>query len=191
MQADERSGKIVVLSHCLLNVHSLERGLSEYRGCEEELIKMLVEEGVGIFQLPCPEMVISHISRLPLPKDSYDVPEIRRKYREIAENVASTLSQFVEEGYRVVGVIGAEASPTWGIEVVGRWKDPEKRGKFPDDVEFVQGMGVFMEEFKDELEKRGIRTNWVGLPGKTLKSLDPERFDKVKVIERIRELIKS
>ncbi len=188
---DSRSGKIVVVSHCLLNVHSLEDGLAEYRGCEEELISSLVEEGVGIFQLPCPEMAISHISRLPLPKDSYDNPEIREKYRELAQTVASTLSQFTSKGYRIVAVVGAEASPTCGISVVGRWKDPGRRGKFPEDVEFVEGMGVFMEELKGELERRNIRTNWVGLPGKTLKNIDPDRFDKMRVIERLREIIRE
>ncbi len=188
---DPRSGKIVVVSHCLLNVHSLEDGLAEYRGCEEELISALIEEGVGIFQLPCPEMTISHISRLPLPKDSYDNPRIREKYRELAREVASTLSQFASKGYKIVAVVGAEASPTCGISVVGRWKDPEKRGRFPEDVEFVEGMGVFMEELKRELEERDIQTNWIGLPGKTLKSLDPERYDKMRVIEELRRLTRG
>lgn len=188
---DPRSGKIVVLSHCLLNVHSLEDGLAEYRGCEEELISALVEEGVGIFQMPCPEMAISHISRLPLPKDSYDNPKIRERYREIAESVASTLLQFVSKGYKIVAVVGAEASPTCGTSVVGRWKDPERRGRFPEDVEFVEGMGVYMDELKKELERKDIETNWIGMPGKTLRSLDPERYDKIKVIEKLRELIKG
>ncbi len=190
MDEDKRSGKIVVVSHCLLNVHSLEAGLAEYRGCEEELVKALVEEGVGIFQLPCPEMEISHISRLPLPKESYDTPVIREKYRELAKQVTTRLKQFVEAGYKIVAVIGAEASPTCGINVVGRWKDPEKKGKFPEDVEFVEGMGVFMEEFKDELNKAGIYPEWVGLPGKSLRSIDPETYSKEKTIERIREMIR-
>lgn len=188
---DLRSGKIVVVSHCLLNVHSLEDGLAEYRGCEEEFLRTLIEEGVGIFQLPCPEMEISHISRAPLPKDSYDHPAIRERYRELAGRIVSRLKQFAEKGYKIVAVIGAEASPTCGISIVGKWKDPEKRGKFPEDVEFVKGMGVFMEELRGELGKVGISTRWVGLPGKTLKSIDPETYDKNKVIKRIREIIRS
>ena len=85
--------------------------------------------------------------------------------------------------------MGAEASPTCGISVVGRWKDP-RRGKFPEDVEFVKGMGVFMEELKGELERRNIRTSSVGLPGKALKNIDPRRFDKIRVIEGLRRLIR-
>ncbi len=41
-------------------------------------------------------------------------------------------------------VVRAEASPMCGISVVGRWRDPERRVKFPEDVEFVEGIGVFI-----------------------------------------------
>ncbi len=135
--------------------------------------------------------MISHITRLPLPKDSYDNPAIRRKYRELAEKETSILSQFTSKGYEIIAVIGAEASPTCGINIVGRWKDPERRGKFPEDVEFVEGTGVFMEELREEFEKRGIETKWIGLPGKTLRELDPQRYDKMKVIEELRNLIRG
>ncbi len=143
-----------------------------------------------MFQLPCPEMEISHISRLPLPKESYDNPAVRKKYRGIAKQVVSRLKQFADEGYKIVAVVGAEASPTCGISLVGRWKDPKKRGKFPDDVEFVEGMGVFMEEFKRELEEAGIHTAWIGMPGKSLRSIDPETYSKEGTIEKIREIIR-
>jgi len=41
--SDRRSSRLVVVSHCLLNVHSLEDGLAMYPGLEEELVKMLIE----------------------------------------------------------------------------------------------------------------------------------------------------
>jgi len=59
---DKRSGRLVIVSHCLLNVHSLEDGLAMYPGLEEELVKILIEEGVGIFQFPCPEMELANFS---------------------------------------------------------------------------------------------------------------------------------
>jgi len=60
--SDKRSGRLVVVSHCLLNVHSLEDGLAMYPGLEEELVNMLIDEGVGIFQIPCPEMELASFS---------------------------------------------------------------------------------------------------------------------------------
>ena len=58
---DKRSGKIVVVSHCIVNVHSLEDNLAIYRGLEEEIINLLIKKGVGIYQIPCPEVELAGI----------------------------------------------------------------------------------------------------------------------------------
>lgn len=149
---DRRSGKIVIASHCLLNVHSLEDNLALYPGLEEELIDMLIKKGVGIYQIPCPEVELAGIFRKPLPKDSYDHPKIRKLYVNLAESISRTLKWYVRKGYRIQAVLGAEGSPTCGIDRVGKWKEGVKgRKEFPEDIEFVAGMGVFMEEFKISL----------------------------------------
>jgi hypothetical protein len=47
-------------------------------------------------------------------------------------------------------------------------------------------MGVFMEEFKAWLEKKDVHPEWVGIPGKSLRSIDPESFDEtLKKLEKI------
>ncbi|MCS7364099.1 MAG: hypothetical protein NDF54_01510 [archaeon GB-1867-035] len=185
--SDARSGKIVVVSHCILNVHSLEDGLAIYPGLEEDVVKILLERGVGIFQLPCPEMHIFGIFRKPLPKESYEHPTIRDKYRSIAEAIVEQLLWFKRKGYEIVAVLGAEASPTCGISRVGRWKDPVKKGKFPGDVIFVEGMGVFMEEFKNVLEENDIHPVWIGIPGKSLRSIDPDVFERT--LDKLRSIL--
>ena len=43
---DKRSGKIVIVSHCILNVHSLEENLAVYPGFEEEVVNLLIKKGV-------------------------------------------------------------------------------------------------------------------------------------------------
>lgn len=175
---DKRSGKIVVVSHCLLNVHSLEDGLAIYPGIEEDLFRVLIEKGVGIFQIPCPEMEVSGIYRKPLPKDNYEHAIIRKKYRQLADSISEQLAMFRKKNYEIVAVLGAEVSPTCGISLVGKWKDPVKKGRFPDDIEFVKGMGVFMEEFKDSLETKGIQPHWIGIPGKSLRARDARSFEE-------------
>lgn len=175
---DKRSGKIVVVSHCILNVHSLEDGLAIYPGLEEDVIKILIEKGVGIFQIPCPEMAIMGIHRLPMPKDPYEHPKIRSRYRDLATSIVKHLKWFREKGYEIVAVIGAEGSPTCGISKVGKWRDPSKRGRFPDDVIFVEGMGVFMEELMKLLDSEDIHPIWIGIPGKSIRSIDPDSFER-------------
>ena len=43
----------------------------------------------------------------------------------------------IDKGYKIVAIVSAEASPTYGISIVGRWKDPRKKGRFLDNVKFV------------------------------------------------------
>ena len=178
MTADKRSGRIVVVSHCILNVHSLEDDLAIYPGLEKEVVELLIDKGAGIYQIPCPEIEMSGIFRKALPKESYDHPNVRKTYRELAGNIARTLSSYTKKGYRITAVLGAEGSPTCGIDFVGRWKkNIVGKGEFPRDIDFVPGKGVFMEEFKAGLEKMGVYPSWIGIPGKSLRSLNPESFD--------------
>ena len=79
--SDARSNRLAVLYHCMLNVHSLEAGLAEYLGLEEELITLLIKKGFGLVQLRCPETRLHGIERQPMPKDTYDKPKIRESYR--------------------------------------------------------------------------------------------------------------
>ena len=87
-----------------------------------------------------------------------------------------------------MAVLGAEGSPTCGIDLVGKWKDdaPRKR-RFPEDVVFVEGMGVFMEELKNAMEEKGILTNWIGNPGKSIRSRRPEAFKET--LEKIEKIL--
>lgn len=184
---DRRSGKIAVVSHCLLNVHSLEDDLAIYPGLEEEVVELLKRKGVGITQIACPEMELSSIYRKALPKEAYDHPKIRKAYRKLAESVTRTLNAFAKKGYEIRVIIGAEGSPTCGIGLVGRWKKNIKGKKeFPRDIEFIPGMGVFMEELRACLDERNIHPAWIGIPGKSIRSLDETSFaEALKKLEKI------
>ena len=185
---DKRSGRIVVVSHCILNVHSLEDHLAIYPGLEEEVVNLLTLKGVGIFQLPCPEMDLFGIFRKPLPKEAYEHPRIRGRYNKLAKKVVKQLEWFKRKGYKVAAVLGAEGSPTCGIDLVGKWKDNiSRKRRFPDDVVFIHGMGVFMEELKRAMEEKGILTNWIGIPGKSIRSRKPEAFEKT--LEKMEKIL--
>lgn len=175
-----RSGRIVVVSHCILNVHSLEENLAIYPGLEEEVVELLLKKGVGIYQIPCPEIELSSIFRKALPKESYEHPKIREFYRKLAVSIVQTLSSYIKKGYKISAVLGAEGSPTCGIDRVGRWKKGIKgKREFPRDIEFVPGRGVFMEEFEASLETLHVHPNWVGIPGKSIRSIKPDIFGEV------------
>lgn len=172
----------------MLNVHSLEANLAEYSGLEEDIVKTAIEQGVGFVQLRCPETKLHGIERLPMPKDSYNKPNIRENYRKQAEGEVAQLKEFVKNGAEIVAVIGAEASPSCGIHYVAKWKlgtEPKDR-KWPDTVDFVEGRGVFMEELEKKLTKAGIKPKWIGVPGVSMKKAFPEMFKET--LNEIREL---
>jgi predicted secreted protein len=62
MKNMKRDKNIVVVCHCILNCNSKVEGLSEYRGAVD-FTKKLVDSGIGIIQLPCPEMILYGIKR--------------------------------------------------------------------------------------------------------------------------------
>ncbi len=170
-----------------LNVHSLEDNLAMYPGVEQEVIELLIKKGVGIFQIPCPEIELSGIFRKALPKESYEHPKIREIYHNLAEEITRTLNWYIKKGYKISAIIGAEGSPTCGIDLVGKWKENVKGKKeFPRDIEFVSGMGVFMEELKSALSRINVYPDWIGIPGKSIRSLKSkaleETLDKINSI---------
>lgn len=170
-----------------MNVHCLEDDLAIYPGVEEEIVKLLIGKGVGIYQIPCPEIELSSIFRKPLPKDSYEHEKIRKVYRELSETITDTLSSYVRKGYEITAVIGAEGSPTCGVDTVGKWKDNiQGKKEFPRDIEFIPGSGVFIEEFKTALAAKNINPHFIGTPGKSLRTIDPSSFDNM--LERLEQL---
>jgi predicted secreted protein len=54
---DERSRKVIFLSHCLLNENTRYAGGATRRGIVEEVIRPCLVEGLGVVQMPCPEQI--------------------------------------------------------------------------------------------------------------------------------------
>jgi predicted secreted protein len=172
----------------MLNVHSLEDNLAENPGLEEDIVKIAVEQGVGFVQLRCPETKLHGVERLPMPKDTYDKPNIRENYRKQAEEEVLQLKEFVKKGAEIVAVIGAEASPSCGINYVAKWKprvEPENR-KWPETVDFVIGRGVYMEELETLLKEANIKPKWIGVPGVSMKKAFPNMFKET--LKQLKEL---
>jgi len=71
---DERSMKVVFISHCLLNQNSKVFGLStkETIKAANKVINLLLKKNIGIVQMPCPEFIYLGLLRPPQTKDQYD-----------------------------------------------------------------------------------------------------------------------
>ncbi|MFN8512662.1 MAG: hypothetical protein U0232_03195 [Thermomicrobiales bacterium] len=52
---DARSGRVVFLSHCLLNEHTRYPGGACHACCVREVVERCLDAELGMVQLPCPE----------------------------------------------------------------------------------------------------------------------------------------
>lgn len=166
MFQDGRSQKVAFLAHCLLNQNAISDGTAVRPAGFPEMVSYLLEHGVGIVQLPCPELLCLGLDRGdPQGAERPVVVEntrIRRAMaqaepsRRLAQLVADTMAQLLEYrryGFQVVGILGANRSPCCGVDTTSQ-----------DDQE-VPGMGVFLEALSRRLEEVGWKIPMVGFRG--------------------------
>jgi predicted secreted protein len=127
---DVRSGRVVFLSHCLLNQNTRYLGGAVCRGVVPGAVASDIADGTGIVQMSCPEQrvwggvlktrlmwVLDHpwVARagpVLLPALSR---YLRRRYTPLAREVADDIQDYLASGFAVCGVIGVSGSPTCGV----------------------------------------------------------------------------
>jgi uncharacterized protein YbbK (DUF523 family) len=129
---DERSRRVAFVSHCLLNENTRYLGGAFKAGAVPEVVTGLLEAGIGISQMPCPEqrawggvpkrlLLRAHgIKGSPLyplrrPLLRLFVAYTRLAYARLARGVAREIADYQRSGYTVVGVIGVGSSPSCGV----------------------------------------------------------------------------
>ena len=133
--ADERSKKVVLVSHCILNVGARYQGGALSRGCNDAIVDELQRRGVGFVQMRCPEQlawggVLRPRMWFPLGMEGTALFRLRRLLlplfaaytrwvaRRIAREAAAQIGDFVRAGYTFVGVVGVSGSPLCGVHRV-------------------------------------------------------------------------
>jgi predicted secreted protein len=170
MFEDARSKTLVFVAHCFLNQNSISDGTADYPALFREVVDVLVENNVGIVQMPCPETICLGLDRGDPAGSSRPVIEENTRIRAQLETdaAASTIKRLVDHvvfqaveyrkhGFDVKGVIGVNRSPSCGVDTTSK------------DNREVPGRGVFMATLWDELVKNGIDLKFIGV-----KTSDPE-----------------
>jgi predicted secreted protein/putative sterol carrier protein len=148
---DKRGRRVVFLAHCFLNMNTRFPGGCAFEGATIPLIETLLQSGVGIVQMPCPEFLC-----LGLEKERYgelSETELRQCFRRLAEGVVDQIAAYVENGYKVAGIIGMNPSPSCGVEITKG--QGTMLGKDRDTSE-KEGSGVFIEELKGLATERNL-----------------------------------
>lgn len=119
----ERSRKIVLISHCLLNVNAKVEGLATVPSASIDLITGLMKMGVGIVQLPCVEQDMCGIRRWGQVEEQLNHPNFRKRCHELLTPIINQIKDFLDNGYKICGIIGIDGSPSCGVNITcsGDW----------------------------------------------------------------------
>ncbi len=163
MFADQRSKKIVVVSHCLLNQNSISDGTADCPSQFKEVVDVLMADNVGIIQLPCPELLClgldrqdEHGAERELLQENSRIGVLMQQDENLtclrvkAHEVAEQLQEYKRHGFTIVGLIGVDRSPSCGVSTTSI-AGQEKSGK-----------GVFVQILSEELERQGLVVEMVG-----------------------------
>ncbi len=129
---DERSKRVIFVSHCVLNENTRYLGGAFRPGGVDELVDRFQQEGLGISQMRCPEQRAwgGILKRYVLPLYGsrgtflYRWRHLllplflwytRRIYWRLAREVVRDIEDYVQSGFEVVGIVGVGGSPSCGV----------------------------------------------------------------------------
>ena len=198
---DKRSRKIIYMSSCLLNQNRRFPGIAVSGGAIYEVVEPLLNREVGIEQLPCLECIgwggVSKKSFLRMIPtyfryaDSRLSPVIRsfsrvwlwnyqRLCKRAAKKVADEIEDFKNSGYEILGIVGADNSPTCGVtktqDLLSFIPKLKRLGVTLEDLEapklerlagplmevLSEGQGTFIRELSIALKRKKISTKIIG-----------------------------
>ncbi len=122
--SDARSGKLVFLSHCMLNQNACVRGLASQPAVIREVVDLALQHQVGMFQIPCPEVSYLGSMRWGMVKKMYGSPMFRRHCRAIASQVCDQVQTYRDNGHWVLAIALRDGSPTCGLGCSAVEADP-------------------------------------------------------------------
>ncbi|MBS7654939.1 hypothetical protein KEJ50_00315 [Candidatus Bathyarchaeota archaeon] len=115
---DGRSGKVIFLVHCILNSNSICIGPktpSIWPAMINEVVELLMNNKIGIIQLPCPEQLAFGLVRNKTSREEVDTPDFRAYCRKLAENAVDLIEEYIKNGFKVIGFLGKRGSPTCSV----------------------------------------------------------------------------
>lgn len=159
----ERSKKVVFISHCILNQNTVVEPLARAKGAYRDIIRTIMDSGVGIHQLPCPEYRHLGLKRKPMSKEEYDTEEFRNLCKNISQDTIQIMKEYKESDYNIIGIIGINHSPSCSIN---------------------GSKGILMEELFRSLDDAGIILDKIDV------SVDySDDKDNTKEIEQLKEFL--
>ncbi|MGM0240393.1 CD3072 family TudS-related putative desulfidase [Enterococcus alishanensis] len=107
--------QFVIASHCILNQNAVIHGWERARGAFPFILEIL-DQGIAVIQLPCPEFIFLGGNRPPMTYEEYaKLLGFREKCRELLLPIIEQVKLYLAEDYQCLGVIGIHESPNCSI----------------------------------------------------------------------------
>lgn len=151
MFTDKRSKRVVLVAHCILNHNARIDECAYYPGAMTDIVQVLADAGVGIVQMPCPELQCLGLDRSGRIRDGKDIGireallgEAKESCQALVQGVMRDVTEYRKHGFQVLGVIGNDGSPACGVDFT--WYV---------DRSFAPGTGALMVMLREALQKQG------------------------------------
>lgn len=180
MFKDNRSKKIVLVSHCILNQNSISDGTADYPGTFREIVDIILEKDIGIIQMPCPELLCLGIDRGdPNGTEKEVVVENTRirealkkesnsiKMESLVNELVYQIQEYIQNDFSIIGIVGVNRSPSCGVETTSM------------NNKEVEGKGIFINVLEEKLNEKEID---IGIVGVKTSEVD-------KSVEKVRKLL--
>lgn len=159
---DNRSKKVVFLSHCILNEDTRYLGEACRSCCVREIIEQCMNKDLGMVRMPCPEQhawggvtkrllcmtygskrsLFYHLRHLILPLFLLYTKFI---YRRLAREIAKQIEDYIISGFSVIGVVAIGGSPPCGVNrTLDVWKS----------LELAANMGINSGHYRIHLQMK-------------------------------------
>jgi predicted secreted protein len=156
--ADKRSYKVLFLAHCQLNMNArMHQCANFWPDSVHPLVSFCLEHGIGMAQMSCPEMMTVGLGRdRDDPSQDYlrqalDSRPAREIIRALAAQTIYQMKEYRFQGFKVLGVVGSEGSPSCGVTTTHDLQN--KPGP---------GQGVYIEELRAMMAKEGLDIPVIG-----------------------------
>lgn len=164
MFTDIRSKRVIFVAHCVLNQNSISDGTADYPSTNTDVVRILINEQVGIVQMPCPELCCLGLDRGNiLGAQSPVVIENTRIRKEMQKSPATEqlavlvnqvvlqITEYHKHGFEILGIIGINRSPCCGVDTTS------------DNDNEINGQGVFIKAIKEALTKKNLLIPMIGI----------------------------
>lgn len=160
---DPRSGKVVFISHCMLNQNARIVRAADFPAMFEQLLDYLQKTQAGVVQMTCPELYCLGLGRRAV-RVGLESPAGMKRLQRLIDDLVFTIREYLFQGFEVVGILGKDGSPACGVSRT--WLEERQQ----------DGQGVFIRELKKRLAAEKLDIPVIGVA-------DHKQDDAIKWLE--------